>query len=227
MATPAQLLSQAHASGRVIDAGGVERRVNSEISPRLSDALTRLVAREQPRLVVEVGMACGFSSLAILSALPDGGKLISIDPYHGDYHRIGETLVQRSDRADAHQLVEEPDFLALPKMVEDGLVVDLAYIDGMHTFDYVALDAFYCDKLVRPGGIIAFNDCGFRSIHKFLKYFVRHRHYEEIDVGLEPDYQGRNALVSAWRRIEGRSSSDRYFRKLDSWEPEHNFFRSF
>ncbi len=104
---------------------------------------------------------------------------------------------------------------------------DLVYIDGMHTFDYVALDAFYAHKLVRAGGIVAFNDCGFRSIHKFLRYFVKHREYEEIDVGLEPDYRGGNALITASRRLTGRSNQDRYFRKKSDWEPPHNFFRTF
>lgn len=225
--SPESLLAKAYETLKVTDGEGVEREINSQIPVAYARALTELVRKEQPKLVVEVGMACGFSSLAILEGLPEGGKLVSIDPYHGDYHRIGEALVQRSDRAAAHQLVEEPDFFALPKMLERGDVVDLAYIDGMHTFDYVALDAFYLDKLVKVGGIIAFNDCGFRSIHKFLKYFVKHRHYQELDVGLAPDYRGRNPLVTLVRRITGRSSHDRYFRKLDTWEPAHNYFRSF
>lgn len=225
--SPESLLAQAYNTLKVTDDEGVEREINSQIPRAYSQALTDLVRKEQPKLVVEVGMACGFSSLAILEALPQHGKLISIDPYPDHYNHVGKTLVRRSDRAAAHQLVVEPDYVALPRMIEQGAVVDLAYIDGMHTFDYVALDAFYLDKLVRVGGIIAFNDCGFRSIHKFLKYFVQHRHYQEVDVGLRPDYRGRNPLVSLVRRITRRSSHDRYFRKLDTWEPPCNYFRNF
>ena len=73
----------------------------------------------------------------------------------------------------------------------------------------------------------AFNDCGFRSIHKFLKYFPKHRQYEELDVGLKPDFTGANPLFTAIRRATGRSNQDRYFRKLSDWEPPHNFFKSF
>jgi hypothetical protein len=75
--------------------------------------------------------------------------------------------------------------------------------------------------------VIAFNDCGFRSIHKFLKFFVKNRKYQEFDAGLKADYRGRNPLVSLMRRLEGRSNQDRYFRKLESWEPVHNYFRNF
>lgn len=224
---PQDLLAEIYATGRAADASGVEREINSQISPAFSRALAGVVTREQPQLVVEVGMACGLSSLSILSALPQGGRLISIDPFHDHYWRLGKTLVERSTRASAHELVEEPDCLALPRLLAEGHQVDLAYIDGMHTFDYVALDAFYLDKMLKVGGVLAFNDCGFRSIHKFLKYFRQHRHYEEIGVGLSPDYRGRNPLVTAVRRLEGRSNHDRYFRKLDSWEPEHTYFRNF
>ena len=83
------------------------------------------------------------------------------------------------------------------------------------------------DKLLRVGGVLAFNDCGFRSIHKFLRFFRQHRHYEELDAGLPADYRGGNPLITLARRIEGRSNQDRYFRKLDRWEGEHNYFRRF
>ena len=77
------------------------------------------------------------------------------------------------------------------------------------------------------GGVIGFNDCGFRSIHKFLKFFRSHRHYQELSSGLTADFRGANSAITVLRRLEGRSNQDRYFRKLDAWEPEHNFFRRF
>lgn len=224
----ADLLAEARRTGSIVDAQGTPRPLNSEISERFCAALSAVVTREQPKLVIEIGMACGFSTLAILSALPQGARLLSIDPFqHRDYHGLGHALVQRSDRAEAHTLIEEPDYLALPRLLEQGTTADLVYIDGMHTFDYVALDAFYADKLVRPGGVVAFNDCGFRSIHKFLKYFRKHRDYEELDVGLAPDFKGGNPLITLSRRLTGRSNQDRYFRKKSDWEPVHNYFKTF
>lgn len=226
--TCAELLEQARSTGTITDAHGTPRPINSEINDRFCAALSGIVAREQPKLVIEIGMACGFSTLAILTALPEGSRLLSIDPFqHQDYHGLGHAMVSRSDRALAHTLIEEPDYLALPRLLGEGTIADLVYIDGMHTFDYVALDAFYADKLINVGGIIAFNDCGFRSIHKFLNYFVKHRDYEEIDVGLAPDYRGGNPLITVSRQLTGRSNQDRYFRKKSDWEPPHNYFKSF
>jgi hypothetical protein len=202
--------------------------VDAAIAPRFAEALTRQVRLCRPKLAIEIGMANGISTLAILSGLEPGAQLISIDPFQdGQWNGAGRALVAQTDQAASHELRQEPDYLALPALLREGRKVDFAYIDGMHTFDYVALDAFFIDKLLPVGGVVGFNDCGFRSIHKFLRFWRRHRHYEELDCGLAPDYHGRNPLVSLLRRIEGRSNQDRYFRKRDSWEPEHNWFRSF
>ncbi len=202
--------------------------IHAAIEPRLAIALRDQVSRLKPKTAIEIGMANGISTLAILAGLPAGSRLISIDPYQDtEWASAGRKLVARSDRAADHLILTEPDYLALPALLRDGAIVDFAYVDGMHTFDYVTLDAFFVDKLLPLGGVVAFNDCGFRSIHKFLKMFQSHRKYEELDVGLVPDYRGRNPLVTAVRRITGRSNQDRYFRKLEQWEPPHNFFKPF
>lgn len=202
--------------------------LRGNIPRAFATALTAMVRREKPALCIEIGMAFGISTLAILEGLGDRGRLISIDPFqNSDYGGFGLGLVARTDRAAQHQLIEEPDYLALPQLLAEGHRPGFAYIDGMHTFDYVLLDGFYVDKLLPVGGVAAFNDCGFRSIHKYLKFFRGHRSYEELDAGLAPDYRGANPAITAWRTIQRRSNQDRYFRKLDDAEPLHNFFRNF
>lgn len=202
--------------------------VDAAIEPRFAEALTRQVRACRPKLAIEIGMANGVSTLAILAGLEPEARLISIDPYQDSYWKgAGRALIAQSDRSASHELRQEPDYLALPALLQEGLRIDFAYIDGMHTFDYVALDAFFVDKLLPVGGVVGFNDCGFRSIHKFLRFWRSHRHYEELKSGLAPDFRGGNPLISLHRRLTGRSNEDRYFRKLDSWEPEHNWFRDF
>lgn len=202
--------------------------ITAAIPPKFAAELTRQVATLQPQLAIEIGMANGLSSLAILAGLPPGGQLISIDPFQDEqWGGQGRSLVTQSDRAGSHRLIQDFDYLALPQLLQEKCAAQFIYIDGMHTFDYVTLDAFFADKLLAVGGVIAFNDCGFRAIHKYLKFFRSHRHYEELPTALVPDYRGSNPLISLLRRAEGRSNQDRYFRKLDGWEPEHNFFRRF
>ena len=214
----------------VLDAAfaGEFGELRGNIPRTFATALTSMIRREKPTLCIEIGMAYGISTLAILEGLGENCRLISIDPFqNSDFAGFGLDLVARTDRAAQHELIEAPDYLALPRLLEQGLRPDFAYIDGMHTFDYVLLDGFYIDKLLPVGGVAAFNDCGFRSIHKYLRFFRRHRRYEELDAGLTPDYRGANPAITAFRTLQRRSSQDRYFRKLSDFEPAHNFFKNF
>jgi predicted O-methyltransferase YrrM len=221
-------LERYYTSGTVRDTDGRDRDLHSTIPSNFADSLTRTVADLRPKLAVEIGMAFGAASLAILRGLGPTGKLISIDPHQkSDWGAAGKSLVAQTDRAHQHELIEEFDYLALPQLLEGGTVVDFAYIDGMHTFDYVSLDAFYIDKMMPTGGVIAFNDCQFRAVHKYLRFFRSHRRYEEMDVGLPSNYFARNAMFSLIRRVERRSNQDRYFRKIESWEPQYDFYSSF
>jgi predicted O-methyltransferase YrrM len=216
---------------RVLGQDGVERPLDPLLPESFAVALQDTVRQHQPRVALEVGMACGMSSLAILAGLhtagPDG-RLISIDPHQStSYHGAGVANVARAGLAGRHELVEKPDYLALPNLLEKGTRLQFAYIDGWHTFDYVLLDLFYIDKMLDAGGIIAFNDCGWRSVHRALGFLTSHRRYRELNVGLRPDYGSGRLLGSLLRYVQGRSNSDRYFQKIESWEPSYDFYSQF
>lgn len=174
-------------------------------------------------------MATGTSSLAILAALEANGhgKLISIDPEQSRHWRgVGLTAVAAHGLRNRHTVIEQPDYLALPDLLESGVSVQFAYIDGWHTFDYVALDIFYVDKMLDVGGIIGFNDCGWPAVRRALRYLTTHRRYEEVSTGLP-----RHGDGSIWRvalnAARNHRPSDRYFRKTASWEPSWAFYRRF
>jgi hypothetical protein len=101
------------------------------------------------------------------------------------------------------------------------------YVDGNHNFEYVLNDFFLADKLLSIGGVVGFNDAGWRSVYKVIRFLGRYRKYCELNVGLSRVYRSRNMLFSLVRRIEGRCTNDRYFEKLSDWEPEQGFYRAF
>jgi predicted O-methyltransferase YrrM len=191
----------------------------SNISQGLAEALYETVLKDRPAFAVEIGMAFGVSSLAILTAFRDigaGGKLITIDPNQtSDWSNCGKTAVSRAGLSDHHELIEGLNYLVLPRLLESSLKVNFAYIDGWHTFDYTLLDWWYIDKMLPAGGLVALNDCGFPAVDKVIRFFLSHRHYNEIDVGLAQVIQ------------EGRRTEDRYFRKMAIEEPAWNFFAPF
>lgn len=229
--TAQDVLSEILRTGQVRHPDGNVLKVVANISKEYSNALHNFVLERKPRLCVEIGMAYGVSTLSILSALQktNSGNLISIDPYigwpSGRIVALHQVALARAESMHSHW--HECSYTALPRMLEQGMKPDLIYIDGNHNFDYVFTDAFYADKLLRVGGVIAFNDCGWRPVHKVLCFLKAYRHYRELDVGLPRAYRGRNYIYSFIKRLEGRSSSDRYFEKADNWEPDHGFYRPF
>jgi len=215
---------------RVLDANGEEHRLHSNISIAHSNALYETVIKYQATQVIEIGMAYGISTLAILAAIEKngGGRLISIDPYQStDYKGIGLLNVQKAGLAQYHTLIEKPDYLALPELVEQKTQLDAAYIDGWHTFDYTLLDFFFVDKLLKADGFVAFNDASLPAVKKVLRFVKTHRKYEELNVGLKQAYVSRNLWHTFRRIITLTSKADRYFRKQALWEPNWDFYKRF
>lgn len=228
---PCEILHNIFEKKIIFDHNNKEVSLHSNIPREFSFAIYNFIKKEKPSLVIEIGMAFGVSTLSILTALKENGKgrLISIDPFQNDsmWKGLGLLNVKRAGFSHLHTLVEELDYLALPKFITEGHKVDFAYIDGWHTFDYALLDFFYLDKLLNENGVVTFNDCGWRSVHKVLKFLRTHRSYKEIEVGLSKNYHGTSYFDSFIRFMQGRSNSDRYFRKLKNWEPNWDHFKKF
>jgi predicted O-methyltransferase YrrM len=224
-------------SGTALDERGERQPLHSHIPERFAEALYRTVLARRPGLVVEVGMAMGCSTLAILAALQaigGPGRLLSIDPYQSAYKNCGLVAVRRAGLATRHEHIAEPDFIALPRLLAAGTRVDLGYIDGNHTFDFALLDFWYLDRMIPVGGVVAFNDCAMPAVHKVIRFLLTHRRYVEVDVGLRASYVDYSRVRGAIRRLMGakpqtfyRNFADRYFQKQDNWEPKWDFFAPF
>lgn len=222
-----QIIDEIFIEGKVQHPDGNFLKVGANISVKNSYALRQLIQQRQPKLVVEIGMAYGVSTLSILSELDknDNGRLISIDPYIGwpTGRLVALHRIQRAGVAHRHSHMHMCSYEALPKLLTDNMRPDLIYIDGNHNFDYVFTDFFFSDKLLGVGGIIAFNDAGWRSVYKVIRFLKKYRKYSELDVGLSKRYTASNPFFSLIKRIEGRSTYDRYFEKIKDWEPDHEY----
>jgi hypothetical protein len=95
--------------------------------------------------------------------------------------------------------------------------------------------------------VIAVNDCGFAAVAKALQWFATHRRYTELDVGLpkrvrspiygapshlraalKPVLNGVGEYAPRWaNRLKLARFEDRYFQKVEDWEPLWNFFAPF
>lgn len=227
---PNPVLAEMYRTGKTRAADGREVSLNAQVSPEYTRALYRAVLDRRPDVALEIGMAHGASTLAILTALRNAGcgRLVSVDPcQHTLFEGAGVESVRRAGLADRHRLMDTYDYLALPRLLEEGCKIDFAYIDGWHTFDYALLDFFYIDKMLRPGGVVGFNDCGYRAVARVLRFVTSHRRYRPYDAGLKRNFRARNPLLSLARRVLNFSQEDRYFQKVEDWEPPWHFYARF
>lgn len=216
-------LTEALANGIVQHPDGRSIPVKANISVPEAIALHNFIIKERPQRVIEIGMAYGVSTLAILSALEANGQgeLISLDPYINwdTANQIALHQVARAGLGHRHQHRREPSYLGLTQLIREQFVADFIYIDGNHNFDYAFTDFFIADKTVKTGGVIAFNDAGWRSVFRVINFVRKYRKYEELEVGLPNEYKGRNPIATLVRWIQGRNGRDCYLRKLEDWEP--------
>lgn len=201
---------------------GAEIQLSSGITRKNAERLFRVIIDNKPENVLEIGMAHGISSAAIVTALNqfDKGTLLSIDPYQFEsWQGAGLALVARSGHGGRHRHINQPDYFALPKLLKDNYVCDVAYVDGMHSFEYTFLDFFYIDRLLGVGGLIGFNDCGMPAVEKVINYIDTHAHY--VEEYLEPVSWFQKRHLKYWEY------PDRWFRKNKSHTVAWDFYKEF
>jgi hypothetical protein len=187
------------------------------LMPTEVEVLEDLVRMSGATDALEIGMARASSSVAILSALPPAGHLTSIDPFQlreqDGYGGAGVRAVADAGYANRHTLLAEYDYVALPRLVQEGRRFQFVFIDGYHAFDYAMLDFFYANLLVPPDGIVAFHDSGWPSIYRVCEFVELHVGYARI--GPPPALGGlhwtRRGARFAWKVLtgNGREAAER------------------
>jgi predicted O-methyltransferase YrrM len=149
------------------------------------ERIRELLIDLRPERTLEIGMANGGSSVAICRVLKEigKGKHIAIDPFQNSpkgWAGRGVENIRRFGLTDVFELIENLDYLALPRLVEERHTFDFILIDGWHSFDYTLLDFFYSDLLLRDGGVLAIHDTSQPAVFKVCGFIDTHKAYELI-----------------------------------------------
>jgi predicted O-methyltransferase YrrM len=165
-------------------------------------------ARQVPPggLLVEIGSFRGRSAVVLASALPDGARMIAIDPHAGG-DRGPQEIAPEAERGEADQRAFAANLTAagvgsrvthVRKMsaVAHGEVdgeIDVLYIDGAHRFGPARDDIVRWGARVRDGGTMLVHD-SFSSIGVTLATL------SAITFGSHWRYAGRSGSLAAYRR---------------------------
>jgi predicted O-methyltransferase YrrM len=178
-----EVLRSIVSSGSVVTEDGKVRTAHSAISREEGEFLQEMIRSARPQVSIEVGCAYGISSLYICEALREvnAAKHIIIDPYqHSVWEDVGLANLRRAGYADIIDFHEVFSYQYLSRLTEERVTIDLAFIDGAHTFDYVLVDFFLIDKLLRPGGVVILDDLLYPSIRSVCRYVLSNLHYKCI-----------------------------------------------
>ncbi len=194
------VLAEIYRRGEVVLPSGKIVSVDANGMPQTEAArLYDIVCAEKPRLTLEVGLAFGLSALCICQALANAGsgRHIVMDSSQSDFENAGLLHLERAGLRNLVEFYEESSHRVLPRLEAAGVALDFAFIDGSHLFDFTLLEFFYIDRMLKPGGLIVFDDMWMPSIRKIVRYAVTNRRYNE-----EILYPDNGPIRNAGRRIK-------------------------
>ncbi len=221
------------------DVNGNRLDVTGTISLPEAGYIRDLIIENGFRTCLETGVAYGASTVAIcsgLAAVEDKGgsvKHYGVDPCQFEvYGGAAVAALREGGLERSFQLCEGPAHLMLPKLIERGVTIDFAFIDGMHTFDYTMIDLFFCDKLLRVGGILCVHDMNMPSKKKAVSYLMKYRKYARVKTLRRPFLKrAGSALKEALNFAPGQSLSYlttvepmSAFKKVAFFEPGWDFY---
>jgi predicted O-methyltransferase YrrM len=123
-----------------------------DVSPLQGKLLSLIAQIQGARRILEVGTLGGYSTICLARALPDGGRLITLElnPRHA---AVARSNVSRAGLADKVEIIEGPAAESLARLHQEGRgPFDLIFIDADKTGypEYLA----WALKLCRPGTVI-------------------------------------------------------------------------
>jgi predicted O-methyltransferase YrrM len=117
----------------------------------------------QKATILELGSFEGLSTAYLLWRLPDA-LITAVDTFAGE--PSGPETEQRFDHnialVDKNRVekIVAPTYEALPRLLADGRRFHFIYVDASHHVLDVIVDAALSWRMLRPGGVIVFDDYG-------------------------------------------------------------------
>jgi len=123
-----------------------------QVSPPQGRLLQILARLQGARTVLEFGTLGGYSTILLARALPEGGRLVSLEA-NAEYAEVARGSIERAGVGDVVELRVGPALETLPALAEEGFgPIDLTFIDAdkVNTPNYFAWALDHS----RPGSLI-------------------------------------------------------------------------
>jgi predicted O-methyltransferase YrrM len=139
-----------------------------------------LCRQVKPQATLEIGLACGFSTIYFLAALAENsnGRHTSVDPYqlNAPARWAGIGLAHgRCLGGERFRFIEKRSFAALTRLADNSECFDIIFVDGRHLFDYVLTEFTLSAELSSLGGYIILHDMWLPSIRRAVAFIRANR----------------------------------------------------
>jgi predicted O-methyltransferase YrrM len=181
MKQPMELIKEIYDSGTCIGQSKQIRKIRPSGIDSEEGRMINDIIHDDPNVLktLEVGCACGLSSLYICAALQGraGAFHTIIDPFQrAQWDSVGVLNLQRCG-IDFFKLIEEKSEFGLPRLLGEKKQFDFIFIDGWHTFDHTLLDCFYANRLLKVGGYLVIDDANLPSISRVVNFISKYPCY--------------------------------------------------
>jgi len=201
-------IEHAYATKSTLGEDGVTYSIMpAALPPERGRFLLEVCRAQRPTDTLEVGMAWGMSTLHIFQALAENDVKphhVIMDPCQSSvFHNAAWRSLRELGLERGVEFYAEPSGLVLPRLVSEHRQLDFAFIDGDHRFDAVMVDLYYVDQLLKPGGIVVFDDMSWDGVY-LASRFAQTNYGYEIVAQLDPP-GGKNGasarpLIAAYRK---------------------------
>jgi predicted O-methyltransferase YrrM len=155
----------------------------TRISLKQGAMINKLMHTHSTERSLEIGFAFGFSTIWMLDALRSQSNSlhIAIDPFEKIWWGgVGLYQVQRLGSETRFNWNNDLSIHALSDLIRETAKFDFIYIDGNHRFDDVIVDFYLSDQILKPGGLIVFDDIWMPSIQTAVSFVLNNRDYEPV-----------------------------------------------
>lgn len=175
-----QLLEEVKRTGIVYDMEGNPSPFEDQIDHESYLSLYQIIRSIKPGMSLELGFAHACSTLYMLQSLADNGAgmLISVDSLGLTHYKgCGLKNVERSGLQNFHKYINGASQIVLPQLLVQQFKCDFVFIDTSHQFDQTIMECYYCDKLLKVGGIMAFHDYRLLSVKSACNFVESNLNY--------------------------------------------------
>jgi len=176
------------AKGKILGENGLNEIFPIGLTAERGRVLREVCLAVKPVSTLEVGLGWGISTLFIFEALlAKAGQPIRhvvIDPFQATiFHNASRILFRSLGLEDKLEIYEEDSLFALTSLLRQGRRFDFVFIDGDHRFDACFVDMCIVNRLLRPGGVVLFDDTWLDAVNLTAQYAVTNLDYTEFKTG--------------------------------------------